>query len=139
VQLLLESGRCDLTVRGGPGNDSLWTLSVYLTQNDDGDWGTSAAVLQLLHDTGAFNVNEQRASDTTTALHRAVMEGDLDIVRLLIDWGADINIKGGPMRDLTALQLCLRQTPRNEAMFALLFKEHARVQRGGAPRNRLGT
>jgi ankyrin repeat protein len=132
VQLLLDSGRCDLTARGGPDDENLWTISVYgLERNDKKTTrADSVAVLQLLHDTEAFNVDEQSVLDNSTALHRAVMEDDLEIAGMLLDWGADINIKGSSMRNTTALQLCLNLTPRNEAMFGLLFKEHAaRVQR----------
>ena len=34
-------------------------------------------------------------------LHLAVLHGKLNVVRILIGYGADVNTFGGPVRDLT--------------------------------------
>jgi 2-oxo-4-hydroxy-4-carboxy--5-ureidoimidazoline (OHCU) decarboxylase len=66
----------------------------------DAAWERRAAAVQLMLDVG-FHADARRDGHSMTALHRAAIQGDYEIVRMLIEHGASIDIRnefgGTPM------------------------------------------
>jgi uncharacterized protein len=84
--------------------------------------GQSQAVETLLH-FGAEVDAPVRANNT--ALHWAVRGDSVDVARILLDNGANVNVLGGPNRDLSPMQLAINRG--NQDMVELLR------QYGGEP------
>lgn len=87
--------------------------------------GTNAAVAKALLDAGA-NANEVISQQTlpVPALSRVTQLGDVETMRVLLDRGADPNLKGA--RGLTALMMAAATTP-DATMVRLLLEKGANV------------
>ncbi|MCD1257594.1 ankyrin repeat domain-containing protein [Paenibacillus athensensis] len=60
----------------------------------DAAWVHKADAVRLMLDAG-FNVDVRRNAHSSTALHHAAGQGDLDIVRMLIEHGASLEMQNG--------------------------------------------
>lgn len=83
--------------------------------------GGSVEIMQLLLDAGA-NIEQQHHLGTT-ALHWAAMRGQVDIARLLIERGADVNRLGRKFGGKPATPLALTAPDRDDDV-AKLLKQH---------------
>ncbi len=91
IKLLIEYG-ADLNVKGGVGLEITFLMSVGCNNQDDG-----IKIVQFLLDHGA-DVHAKDSSGCTAlfyAVKEAWAEEDFELVKLLIEYGADVNVRCG--------------------------------------------
>lgn len=116
----------EVLLRGRPFNVSDPRMASSLTDAllDATEFGFIDILRALLR----YGVNPDLRNDCKDggALHKAVAVGNLDMIRLLIEFHADVNLPGGPVE--TALKLALLADVPDGELTLLLLEAGARVQ-----------
>jgi ankyrin repeat protein len=107
---LLLANRADVNAASNSGYMPLHGAVSY------GNMDTKKLKVEILLKSGA-NVNAKTSSDGETPLHKAISRGDIEIVKLLLNYGADVNAKS--KYGVTALHFA-----RNSNAIAQLLVEH---------------
>jgi cytohesin len=107
---LLLANRADVNAASNSGYMPLHGAVSY------GNMDTKKLKVEILLKSGA-NVNAKTSSDGETPLHKAISRGDIEIVKLLLNYGADVNAKS--KYGVTALHFA-----RNSNAISQLLVEH---------------